>query len=132
MKRKVFMMMKPKRITMMMMMMMNHQIHERILWIVIIDYYYDLPNLYYKVEIQLYVLNWNNNYIYIYRFQRLWWLLLNFIITLPHKVKFNLWQNHWFDYFAIIGRWNDSIVVVFWEFNFLVKFKLLFWNLLHQ
>jgi hypothetical protein len=49
------MMMKQKKITMMvMMMMMSHQINERIVWIVIIDYYYDVLNLYYKVEIHLY------------------------------------------------------------------------------
>jgi hypothetical protein len=64
MKKKVFMMMKMKRIAMVMM-MMNHQINERLLWIVIIDYYYDVLNLYYKVEIHLYAFDWNHNRMYL-------------------------------------------------------------------
>jgi hypothetical protein len=53
MKNKIFMKMKQRKI---LMKMKIHYIKKHILWIVIIDYYYDVQNHYYKVEIQLYVL----------------------------------------------------------------------------
>ena len=54
MKKQVFMKMKQRK--MMLMKMKIHWIKEHILWIVIIVYYYDVQNHYYKAEILLYVL----------------------------------------------------------------------------
>jgi len=53
MKKKIFMKMKQR---IMVMKMKIQMIKKHILWIVIIVYYYDVQNHYYKVEIQLYVL----------------------------------------------------------------------------